>query len=265
MSKQLGQTVVVFNRPGAGGAIGYKHVAGQKADGYSLVWNSNSISTTYHSGQLPFNYESFDAVAQVLVESPVLAVRSESKFKTLADIIAAAKAQPKTITIANSGTGSHTHFTSVALFKAAGAEVIDVPFGAAQVIPSMLGGQVDAGVQLPAALAGHVKGGQMRLLAAMTAKRDPAFPDVPTAREQKHDVALELWRGIAVPKGTPKPVIAALEGAIRKVVASKEFAEGSDKLGARPAFLSASDFAKVVAKEDADIAKLMALLDMKKS
>jgi putative tricarboxylic transport membrane protein len=265
ISKNLGQAVVVFNRPGAGGAIGYKHVAGQKADGYSLVWNSNSISTTFHSGQLPFNYESFDAVAQVLVESPVLAVRSESKYKTLAEIIAAAKAQPKTITIANSGTGSHTHFTSVALFKAAGAEVIDVPFGAAQVIPSMLGGQVDAGIQLPAALAGNVKGGQMRLLASMTAKRDPAFPDVPTARENKLDVALELWRGIAVPKGTPKPVIAALEGAIRKTVASKEFAEGSDKLGARPAFLSASDFAKVVAKEDTDISKLMVLLGMKKS
>jgi tripartite-type tricarboxylate transporter receptor subunit TctC len=265
MSKQLGQSVVVFNRPGAGGAIGYKHVAGQKADGYSLVWNSNSISTTYHSGQLNFNYEAFEPVAQVLVESPVLAVPSASKYKTLADVVAAAKAKPKTITIANSGTGSHTHFTSVALFKAAGAEVIDVPFAAAQVIPSILGGQVDAGVQLPAALAGNVKGGQMRLLAAMTAKRDPAFPDVPTAREQKLDVALELWRGIAVPKGTPKPVIAALEAAINKTVASKEFAEGSEKLGARPAFLSASDFGKVVAKEDSDIAKLMAILDMKKS
>jgi tripartite-type tricarboxylate transporter receptor subunit TctC len=258
MSKQLGQTVVVFNRPGAGGAIGYKHVAAQKADGYSLVWNSNSISTTYHAGQLPFNYESFDAVAQVVVESPVLAVRAESKFKTLADIIAAAKAQPKTITIANSGTGSHTHFTSVALFKAAGVEVIDVPFGGAQVIPSMLGGQVDAGVQLPAALAGNVKSGQMRLLATMTAKRDPAFPNVPTARELKLDVALELWR-------TPTPVIAALDGAIRKTVASKEFSEGSEKLGARPAFLSASDFSKVVAKEDTEISKLMALLGMKKS
>jgi tripartite-type tricarboxylate transporter receptor subunit TctC len=265
MSKQLGQTVVVFNRPGAGGAIGYKHVAAQKPDGYSLVWNSNSISTTYHSGQLPFNYGSFDTVAQVLVESPVLAVRAESPFKTLGDLIAAAKAKPKTITIANSGTGSHTHFTSVALFKAAGVEVIDVPFGAAQVIPSMLGGQVDAGVQLPAALAGNVKSGQMRLLATMTAKRDPAFPNVPTAREQKLDVALELWRGIAVPKGTPKPVIAALEGAIRKTVASKEFAEGSEKLGARPAFLSASDFGKVVAKEDAEIAQLMTILGMKKS
>jgi tripartite-type tricarboxylate transporter receptor subunit TctC len=265
MAKNLGQAVVVFNRPGAGGAIGYKHVAAQKADGYSLVWNSNSISTTYHSGQLNVNYEAFEPVAQVLAETPVLAVPSASKYKTLADMVAAAKAQPKTITIANSGTGSHTHFTSVALFKAAGVEVIDVPFAAAQVIPSILGGQVDAGVQLPAALAGNVKAGQMRLLAAMTAKRDPAFSDVPTARELKLDVALELWRGIAVPKGTPKPVIAALEGAIRKAVASKEFVEGSDKLGARPAFLSAADFGKVVAKEDADIAKLMTALGMKKS
>jgi tripartite-type tricarboxylate transporter receptor subunit TctC len=265
MAKNLGQSVVVFNRPGAGGAIGYKHVAGQKADGYSLVWNSNSISTTYHSGQLNVNYEAFEPVAQVLAETPVLAVPSASKYKTLADMVAAAKAQPKTITIANSGTGSHTHFTSVALFKAAGVEVIDVPFAAAQVIPSILGGQVDAGVQLPAALAGNVKAGQMRLLAAMTAKRDPAFSDVPTARELKLDVALELWRGIAVPKGTPKPVIAALEGAIRKAVASKEFTEGSEKLGARPAFLSAADFGKVVAKEDADIAKLMTALGMKKS
>src|SRR5262249_60107089 len=114
--------VVVFNRPGAGGAIGYKHVAAQKADGYSMVWNSNSISTTYHSGQLPFTYESFDAVAQVLVESPVLAVRAESQFKTLADIVAAAKANPKTITIPTSATATHTHFTSVALFKAAASE-----------------------------------------------------------------------------------------------------------------------------------------------
>src|SRR5262245_39075082 len=183
MSKQLGQNVIVVNRPGAGGAIGYRHVAAQKPDGYALVWNSNSISTTYHSGGLAFDYTAFDAVAQVLAETPVLAVRSESTFKTLPDIVATARAQPKTVTIANSGVGSHTHFTSVALFKAAGAEVIDVPFGGAQVIPSILGGQVDAGVQLPAALAGNVKAGQMRLLAAMTAKRDPAFPDVPTARE----------------------------------------------------------------------------------
>jgi tripartite-type tricarboxylate transporter receptor subunit TctC len=265
MAKNLGQPVIVINRPGAGGAIGYRHVAAQTPDGYSLVWNSNSISTTYHAGQLAFNYGAFDAVAQVLVESPMLAVRSDVKFKTLADIVAQAKAQPRAITVANSGTGSHTHFTSVALFKAAGVEVIDVPFAASQVIPSILGGQVDAGVQLPAALAGNVRAGQMRLLATMTAKRDPAFPDVPTAREQRLDVAFELWRGVAVPKGTPRPVIAALEEAIRKTAASKEFVEACEKLGARPEFLPAAVFAGVVAKGDAEIARLMAILGMKKS
>src|SRR4051812_45089119 len=113
MSKQLGQRVLVVNRPGAGGAIGYKHVAGQKADGYSLVWNSNSISTTFHSGQLPFDYQAFDAVARVLVESPVVAVRADSKWKTLNDLVADAKARPKVISVGHSGVGSHTHLCLV--------------------------------------------------------------------------------------------------------------------------------------------------------
>src|SRR5215831_16845298 len=78
MSRNLGGAkVIVFNRPGAGGAIGYKHVASQKADGYSVVWNSNSISTTFHSGMLPFDYHAFDPVARVLVELPVVAVQAD--------------------------------------------------------------------------------------------------------------------------------------------------------------------------------------------
>src|SRR6266852_5293147 len=83
MSKELGAKVLVVNRPGAGGAIGYKYVASQKPDGYSVVWNSNSVSTTYHSGMMPFDYHEFDAVARVLVESPVIAVRGDSKWKSL--------------------------------------------------------------------------------------------------------------------------------------------------------------------------------------
>jgi len=190
MSKQLGGKVIVVNRPGAGGAIGYKHVASQKPDGYALVWNSNSISTTYHAGMLAFDYRAFDAVARVLVESPVIAVRGDSKWKTLGELIAETKSRPGRITVGNSGIGSHTHISSVALFKTAGAEVIDVPFGAAQVVPSLLGGQVEVVVQLPAALSGYVKSGQVRLLAALTSGRDPALPDVPTAREQGFDVSL---------------------------------------------------------------------------
>jgi tripartite-type tricarboxylate transporter receptor subunit TctC len=265
MAKQLDANVIVVNRPGAGGAIGYRHVAGQKPDGYSLVWNSNSISTTHYSGTLALTYEAFDPVAQVLVESPVIAVRTDAKWKTLADLIADAKARPKAITVANSGVGSHTHISSVALFKAAGAEVLDVPFSAAQVVPSLLGSQVDAVVQLPAALTSYVKGGQMRLLTSMTASRDPSFPDVPTARESGHDVSLEAWRGIAVPKGTPKPVIATLEAAIRKTVASAEFTQACERLGARPAFKPAAEFGQVIAKEDAELSKLMDVIGLKKA
>src|ERR1700694_1306805 len=93
MSRRLGTRVIVINRPGGGGAIGYRYVAGQKPDGHSLVWNSNSISTTHHSGQLDFDYHAFDAVARVLVESPVVAVRADSRWKTLGDLVADAKAR----------------------------------------------------------------------------------------------------------------------------------------------------------------------------
>ncbi|MGH8735595.1 MAG: tripartite tricarboxylate transporter substrate binding protein, partial [Burkholderiales bacterium] len=184
MEKHLNQRVLVVNRPGAGGAIGYKYVAAQKPDGYSLVWNSNSISTTYHSGQLGFDYQAFDAVARVLSESVVLAVRTDAPWRTLNDLVADAKTKPKAISVGHSGIGSHTHISLAALFSATGAQVNEVPFGAAQVVPSLLGGHVDAVVQLPAALAAPVKQGQVRLIAALIPNRDPALPEVPTAKEQ---------------------------------------------------------------------------------
>ena len=264
MAKQLAQRVLVVNRPGAGGAIGYKHLASQKPDGYSLVWNSNSISTTYHSGQLPFDYQAFDAVARVLVESPVVAVRADSKWMNLRQLIDDAKAKPKVISVGHSGIGSHTHLCLAALFHAAGAEVNEVPFGAAQVVPSLIGGHVDALVQLPAALSGPVKQGQVRLIAAMIPNRDPALADVPTASEQGVDVSLEAWRGIAVPKGTPRAVIGQLEGAIRKTVESPEFVKGAENLGVRPAFMPANEFGALIAAEDQTIARLMQAIGLKK-
>jgi len=265
MAKNLGQRVLVVNRPGAGGAIGYKYVRAQKPDGYSLVWNSNSISTTYHSGQLEFDYRAFDAVARVLVESVVVAVRADARWKTLNDLVAEAKAKPKALSVGHSGIGSHTHISLAALFSAAGAEVNEVPFGAAQVVPSLLGGHVDAVVQLPAALSAPVKQGQVRMLAALIPNRDPALPEVPTAREQGIDVSLEAWRGIAVPHGTPRAAIAALEEAIRRTVESQEFQKGAENLGVRPAFLPAAQFSDLVAKEDAALSRLMQLIGLKKT
>jgi tripartite-type tricarboxylate transporter receptor subunit TctC len=264
MSRRLGARVIVVNRPGGGGAVGYRYVAGQKPDGRSLVWNSNSISTTHHMGLLQLDYESFAPVAQVLVESPVVAVRGDAKWRTLGELIADGKARPEGITVGNSGVGSHTHITSVALFRAAGARVVDVPFGAAEVISSLLGGQVDAVVQLPAALAEHVKSGQVRLLATIASARDPAFPDVPTAGELGLDVSLEAWRGIAAPKGTPNAIIETYQAVIKDTVESPEFMQACVRLGVRPAFLPADQFGRLIAKEDVELAQLMEIIGLKK-
>ena len=264
MAKHLGANVVVVNRPGAGGAIGYRHVAAQKPDGYAIVWNSNSISTTYHSGQSTIDYRAFDGVARALVESPFLVVRGEPRWKSLAEFVADAKAQAGKLTVANSGTGSHTHITAAAFARAANIQVTDVPYGAAQVVSNVLGGHVDAMVTLPAAIASHVQGGRLRALASFTSGRDPALPDVPTARELGIDVSLEAWRGIALPKGAAGPVIAALEDAIRKTIESAEFAQGTEKLFVRPSFLPAKEFGDMVAKEDADLARIMQAIGLKK-
>jgi tripartite-type tricarboxylate transporter receptor subunit TctC len=228
------------------------------------VWNSNSISTTFHSGQLPFDYQAFDAVARVLSESVLVAVRTDAPWRTLNDLIADAKAKPKTISVGHSGVGSHTHLSMAALFRATGAEVNEVPFAAAQVVPSVVGGHVNAVVQFPAALAAPMKQGQLRLLVALTQARDPAWPDVPTARELGFDVALDAWRGIAVPRGAPRPVISALENAIRTTVSSSEFVKAAENVGVRPAFLPADEFSALIAREDAQLSRLMQTIGLKK-
>jgi tripartite-type tricarboxylate transporter receptor subunit TctC len=264
MSRQLGTQIVVVNRPGGGGAIGYKYAAQQAPDGHHLVWNSNSISTTYHTGMLPFDYKSFVPVARVQVETPLLFVRGEAPWKSLREFLQQAKASPGKLTVGNSGVGSHTHLSSVWLFRAAGYQVTDVPFGAAQVVPSLLGGHVDAVLQLPAALAAPVKQGQVRLLAALIPQRDPALAGVPTAVEQGIPVSLEAWRGIAVPRGTPPATIALLERAIRATVESEEFARGAENLGVRPAYMAAAQFGEMIAKEDAETARIMERIGLKK-
>ncbi|MDB5808515.1 MAG: hypothetical protein JWN94_637 [Betaproteobacteria bacterium] len=265
MSKQLNTNVLVVNRPGAGGAVGYKYAAAQSANGHHLVWNSNSVSTTFHTGMMAIDYRAFAPVARVLVETPLLVVKNDAPWKDLRELIAYAKTNPGKLTVGNSGAGSHTHFSAVMLFKGANVDVIDVPFGAAAVVPSLLGGHVNSAMQLPGALASLVRGGNVRVLAALSAKRDPAFPDVATASEQGVNVVADAWRGIAVPKGAAPAVIAKLEDAIRKTTASAEFAKACENLSVAPAFLPAADFGRLIAKEDGDLAVIIQALGLKKS
>jgi tripartite-type tricarboxylate transporter receptor subunit TctC len=264
MATALGVPVPVVNRTGGGGAIGYSYVKQQRPDGHSIIWNSNSISSNYHSGILPFDYSAFDAVARVSIETPVIAVRADAPWKTLKELIDYAKANPGKVRIGNSGAGSHTHFSSSALFTVAGAKVIEVPFGEGQAVVNLLGSRIEGVVQLPAAMVSHVKSGDLRVLAVLGSKRDPIFPDVQTATELGYGVTLDMWRGIAVPKGVPKPVIAKLQDSIKRTVEAKPFMDAGKAIGFMPAYLPADDFGKLIAHDDAKLAQLMADLGLKK-
>jgi len=264
MVKHLGSPVVVVNRTGAGGALGYTHVSQRKPDGYSIVWNSNSISTTYHSGTLSFDYTAFDPVAQVAVENPALAIKATSPWKTLKELVDYARANPNKVRVGNSGAGSHTHISSAALFSAGNATIVHVPFGTGQAIVNLLGERVEAVVQFPPAVAPHVKSGELRVLAMLGAARDPVFPNVPTAKEQGYAIALDLWRGIAVPKGTPQSVITLLQEAIKKTIDSPEFQRAGRNIGFTPAYLPAEAFGTIIADDDKRLAEAMKQIGLKK-
>lgn len=263
MTRTLGKNVVVVNRPGAGGALAYKYVQSQKPDGYTLVFNSNSVSTTYHSGLMPFDYRAFDPIARVTIENPVIAVRKDSPWNSLKDMVAFAEKNPGAIKLGNSGTGSHTHITAVAFFSGQKTDVLHVPFAAAQVVPSLLGAHIDALVQLPSALAPHVRAGTVKILGAMSNERDPAFPAVPTAMEQGFSFQAEMWRGVAAPRGTPAPILAKLEAAVQAAVTSPDFKSHGEKSGFLPAFQPGREFMRTIASDDKLLAEMMTKTGLK--
>lgn len=263
MAKRLGQPIFVVNKPGGGGSIGYKYVQQKPADGYTLVFNSTSISTVYHLGLTPFDYRAFDAIARVTVENPVIAVRASAPWRDLQSMVADVKKRPGLVSVGNSGIGSHTHISSVAFFNGQKSDVLHVPFGASQVVPSLLGGQIDALVSVPSVLTAHVRAGSLRIVGVLASTREPAFPNVPTAAEVGMAYNGEMWRGIASPKGTPATVVSRLERALEESIATSEFKAQGEKMGFVPAFMPAVEFGPLIAKDDVMLARLMAQAGLK--
>ena len=262
MGKQLGVPVAAVSRTGGGGAVGYSYVKATPANGYNIVWNSNSISTAFHTGNMKFDYKAFEPVARVGMEVPALAVRTDSGWKSLKEFAEAAKKRKMKVGI--SGKGSFTHLASAALFDKLGIDAIYVPYGKGSAPVELLAGRVEAALQWPSQFKPQVEAGKLRVLAVTSPDRLPVLPDVPTAREQGYDVEVVMWRGVAAPKGTPREAIAKLENAVREVVQSQDFKAHSAKLGFDPAFLPAAEFGKLIASDDAAIAKLMGDLGLKK-
>lgn len=263
-AKDLGQPVTVVNRTGAGGALGYTHVRNQPADGHALVWNSNSVSTAYHAGNMKLDYTAFAGVAALTSEPVSLAVKADAPWKDLRELLAHARAHPGEVRVGNSGRGSFTHLAAVALENRAGVKMTHVPFGRELAVTTVLGDKIEASVQLPAEIMSQVTGRQVRVLAVSGDRRLPSLPDVPTFKESGADLSMTLWRGIAAPRGAPAEAIARLERAFVGAAQSGEFREFAARMGASVEILGARDFDRFMAGDDREIAALMEQIGLKK-
>lgn len=226
LSESLGQPVVVDNRPGAGSTIGADSVAKSKPDGYTLLLTSTThvISANLYKN-LPYDSLRDFAPVMKIAEGPyVLTVHPSLGAKSVAELVALAKAKPKSIDYVSSGNGSSQHLVGVLFCALTGAELNHVPYrGSGQATQDLVGGQVKVGfIGTPNALP-HVKAGRLRALAVTTVKRSPELPDVPTLQEAGvPGYEATIWIGLLAPAGTPREIVARLQAEVARVLAAAD-------------------------------------------
>ncbi len=254
--KHLNQPISVVNRTGGGGSIGFDYVGQQKNDGYNIGWLSASILTTTILGKLPYDYTHWDYVCGVTVDATTIAVRSDSPYKTLPDLIKHSKDNPGTIKIGHAGVGSFTYTTGAVLMNNQGAKVVFVPVGKRR-LPSLLAGEVDAISVHPPELMASVRGGKVRMLAVSTPVKMSAYPEVPTFESLGMDVGFYQFRGVFVPKGTPKAIIKKLSDAYKLAQNDSALKEAAMKKGFGINFIPHDKFTKYVAGQNKLLKKAM--------
>ena len=221
LSASLRQQFIVENRTGASGIIGTDYVAKSAPDGYTFVFifDTHAVHQALNPN-LPFDPVKDFAPVMIVGTAPMAITTGAMKpYRTFADVIAAAKAKPDTVTLGNVGNGSLAHLTTIVLNQAAGIHLVPVPYkGGGPLSTDLMGGQVELGMASTAAQAQHVRGGKMRALVLTGDKRSHTMPEVPTLREQGIDVVAHAWWGILAPAGTPRPIIDKLLSELNKTL-----------------------------------------------
>jgi tripartite-type tricarboxylate transporter receptor subunit TctC len=248
LQEQTGQTFFVENKAGATGTIGLAAVTQAPADGYTLAANDTTYALLPHIfKKLPFDHEKDLLPVGAFVFAPMgVVVKADSKFKTLGDLLAAAKAQPEKVSYGTGGAGTTPHFVSEALGIAAGVHFMHIPYkGAGEATMAMLSGTIDLQVASTPGVMGNVKGGKARLLAVSGNKRLAALPDVPTFAEAGvKNFGLINFTGLWAPKGTPQAVIDRLQKELAVAMASADMKAFSESIASEPGYWDAAAFAK---------------------
>jgi tripartite-type tricarboxylate transporter receptor subunit TctC len=230
----LGQPLVIVNKPGGAGTIGWNEVAGS-SDGYTLGMTGVEIILQPLYGQTKYHYPTaLDPLAQIAELSIVMAVKDDQPWKNLDELIQYAKKHPEEIKFGHGGMGTTGHVTGEMLAKSADIHLEQVPFqGSAEATASFLGGHIQVLFTNPASVKEHVKNGTVRILAVASEHRlkDPVFANAPTFREQGLDVVCSSWHGIAAPKDLPVEVKNKLAKGFEAIINDPEFQKNIENLG----------------------------------
>ena len=237
VSRQWGQTVVVENRPGAGGVVASQALVSAPPDGYTLIVVASGHATNpFLYPKLPYDtFKDFTPISLLASSPNILLVRADSAFKTLSDVIAQARAKPGSLSFAHAATGTSTHLAGELLKSLAKIDIEPIPYkGGAPAINDLLGGQIPMSFNNGPESVGQLEAGTVRALAVTTASRAPFLPDVPSMGEAVPGYDTEVWWGLLGPGNMPPELVAKLSHDFVAALNTEPVKERLSKLGAMP-------------------------------
>jgi tripartite-type tricarboxylate transporter receptor subunit TctC len=264
--ERFGQQVIIENKPGAGTNIATEAVINSPRDGYTLLWagTSNAINATLY-GALPFDFiRDIAPVSGIALYPMVFEVHPSVPANRISDLIALAKANPGKVTLASYGTGTISHVAGE-LFKAqAGINMIHVPYrGGAPMVSDLIGGQVQAALDVVAASLPHIRSGAARALAVTTANRLEILPEIPTVAETLPGYEASVFTGVGVPAGTPQMIIELLNHEINAGLNDPAIKARLAELALTPLILSPAEFGTYIAAETEKWGKVLRIANIK--
>ncbi|MEN6411530.1 MAG: tripartite tricarboxylate transporter substrate binding protein [Veillonellales bacterium] len=245
-AKQLGQPLIVVNKPGGAGAVGWNELAGSSPDGYTIGMVAADMLCLPLYDSTKYNYPTaLEPLAQVSAVPMVIAIQTGQPWQTLDELIAYGKSHPGQLKFGHGGVGSFPHVIGELFGEAAGIKMEQVPFrGAGEVTTALLGGHVQLIVVNPMVVKEHVRNGTVKVLAVTGEKRlkEPLLADVPTFKEQGLNVMLNNWYGVAAPKDLPIEVKTELEAGLKAAVTDPEFQQEMNNMGLQVEYVDARGF-----------------------
>ncbi|MDH4571551.1 tripartite tricarboxylate transporter substrate binding protein [Salinicola acroporae] len=255
LEKELGDdaSVVVKNQPGAGGQIGFTSVAKAKPDGYTLgTFNLPAALALTFDRHAAYDADSFDYIANVVHDPNTIVVSRNSPYRSLDELIEAAKAKPRSLSVALASLGGNDHFSALLMEAAAGVDFNLIPFeGASMARTTLMGGHVEVGTMALSQTVGFED--DLRVLAVLDDQRSAYAPDVPTAKEQGYDVEMGSYRGFVAPKGLPDALESRLEAAFRHLADNQDLRQELTAQGNSLDIVVGEDY-RELAERQSDIA-----------